>query len=165
MGIIKLLLLFCPRFLIICKINQNTDEKHHFIHKSVGKCDMQMQNSILISFDHLTVIKDYVFFIKIQNCHLLLMHIGCDSNRHEIGDVEAHFYCSVNANISQTFKSSIVVSGADLLCSAVIFSIIVILTQSCFETHQDIDLRSQHAHYWHMHCQPSVIFISFFCKL
>jgi len=40
---------FALRFLITCKIDQNTGEKCHFIHKSVEKCDMQMQNSILIS--------------------------------------------------------------------------------------------------------------------
>ena len=33
-------------------------------------------------------------FIKFQNCHRLLIHVGYDSNRREIDDVKAYFYCS-----------------------------------------------------------------------
>ena len=49
LSLIRLLFQLFLELLIICKIDQNTGEKYHFIHKRVRKCYMKMQNCRLIS--------------------------------------------------------------------------------------------------------------------
>ena len=54
MGLIKLLLPFCPPCLDYLQERPKYGLDRYFIHKSVGKCDIQMQNWILMTSPYLS---------------------------------------------------------------------------------------------------------------
>ena len=54
MGLIKLLLPICPPCLDYLQERSKHDLDRHFIHKSIGKCDIIMQNCRLIILPHLS---------------------------------------------------------------------------------------------------------------
>ena len=98
-GLIKLLLFFCPQTHDLSARENKHGLDRHFIHKSVGKCDIIMQNCKPITHPHLSFARLEQKQKRKTTLEILLHHFA--------GDVIALSVCNKPLNLQVTLRGGV----------------------------------------------------------